>query len=77
MKWKLKFDFGTLESNHHDWSDGKKGVTIYGPKITLVKLETLTASGPRRLIGRRLWFYFRSGKCWNFDAYLVRERVTE
>jgi hypothetical protein len=69
---RLKFDFGKLNSNHHDWSDGKKGVTIYGPKLKIVILETLTAKGIRRLIGRRLWFYFPSGACWNFDVYLIR-----
>lgn len=68
---RIKFYFYRLDTNHHDWSNGKHGETIHGPKFTIVKLETLTTKGVKALQGRRLWFYFPSGACWNFDIYLT------
>lgn len=68
-----RFACGRLDSNHHGtqqrgqpWNQE----TIKGPKFTFVRLEGFDRNSRLKTrIGWRIWFYFPSGACWNFDLY--------
>jgi len=76
---RLKFDYGRLTTNHHGtqrqnepWDKG----TIRGWTIRICNLETFRrlstgTEAIQSLVGKRLWIYAPSGRCWNFDVYLT------
>lgn len=76
---RLCFARGFLDTNHHGTE--AKGQpwnrqTVRGWKAKIVRLETfrILSTGNeciQSLAGRRLWVYAPSGKCWNFDVYLI------
>ena len=79
VNMELKFSKGRLDSNSHatDWT--KQPIvqkTLRGWTCRIVKLETFRrlsteTEAIQSLVGRRLWVYAPSGKCWNFDVYLM------
>jgi len=75
----LKFSYGSLTTNHHGTQ--RKGEpwnneTVKGWTVRICNLETFRrlsteTEAIQSLAGRRLWIYAPSGKCWNFDVYLL------
>jgi hypothetical protein len=75
---KLGFDVGHLDTNHHGTQ--QKGEPwnkeTVRSRIRICKLETFRrlstgTEAIQSLVGRRLWIYAPSGRCWNFDIYIA------
>jgi hypothetical protein len=75
---KLCFAKGYLSTNHHGTQ--RKGEPwnreTLRSCIRIVKLETFRrlstgTEAIKSLVGRRIWIYAPSGKCWNVDVYLI------
>ena len=67
---RLQINIGRLDHNSHDWSDGKKGETIHGWKVTRVKLDVHSPS-----TGYRYILYFPSGAWWHIDFNFDRRGI--
>ena len=66
--------WGQLDQNQHGTQ--KRGEPwnkemICGPTFRYCKLDVHAPS-----TGHRIWFYFPSGKCWNFDVYFDRRELS-
>ncbi len=69
----------SLSSNHHGTQrkgDPWNNESIRGWTFRIVRLETFRrlstgTEAIESLIGRRLWLYAPSGRCWHVDVYLM------
>jgi hypothetical protein len=63
---KIRFNFGRLSQNVHDWRSGK-GVKVRGPRLKCVHISVAAPS-----TGYRFIFYFPSGAWWHLDVVFDR-----
>ena len=83
---RLHIGVGSLDGNHHimeRYPDGLKldGMSHRfrvkrGPSAMVVVLgrDSMSRDG-RTLVGRRLWLYAPSGRCWSFDIGVRFDRT--
>jgi hypothetical protein len=75
----LKFSYGHLGTNHHGtqrkgepWNNEMlRGWTMRICNLEIFRRLSTETEAIQSMAGRRLWIYAPSGKCWNFDVYLV------
>lgn len=69
--WPLIINTGSLDTNHHDRSDG---IGHWKPKRSTLLWCKLGLDPRSPSSGRRLWIYAPTGRCWNID-FVIDRRV--